>query len=82
MVPGVCGRWKDANAMSHPGNVVHKDEEDGLFCISSDHCWRPGTYESREAAEFAFEFCDDLLSELRDAAVATNGGGDHQGSHG
>ncbi len=46
----------------------------GHFVISSNHCWLPGVYESRQAAAYAFRFCDDHLVRLRDQAVATNSG--------
>lgn len=54
--------------MSHTGRHVH--EVDGHFVISSQHCWVPGAYATREAAELAFEFCDDELDRLRDRAVS------------
>lgn len=49
-------------------------EEGGHYLISSHQCWMPGVYESREAAQFAFEFCDDLLVRMRDNAIQTNDG--------
>jgi hypothetical protein len=54
--------------MSHAGNHVHEVED--RFVISSNHCWRPGSYATREAAAFAFKFCDDELIKLRDRANA------------
>lgn len=56
--------------MSHAENWVH--QVDDHFVISAQHCWMPGAYATREAAELAFEFCEDELVELRDRANAEN----------
>jgi len=47
--------------------VIH-ELSDG-FVISSRHVWMPGWYATREAAQFAFQFCDD---ELRKLNIAIN----------
>lgn len=57
--------------MPSKGEVVH-EVEDG-YVISGDGIWLPGKYESREAAEYAFEFCVDLQARLRDAAIDNDG---------
>lgn len=43
---------------------------DGGFVISSRGTWRPGCYESERAARWAFQFQDETLCRLRDAAIA------------
>lgn len=35
------------------------------FVISSQHVWRPGSYESEEAARMAFRFPDETLITLQ-----------------
>lgn len=40
--------------------------EDGEFVISSYQVWRPGVYESRRAANYAFRFDDRVLQQLQD----------------
>ncbi len=53
---------------------IDRGVQTGRFVIASHHCWMPGAYESREAAVFAFEFCEDHVVRLRDDANATNDG--------
>ncbi len=40
---------------------------DDVFCISSHQCWLPGTYESERAANYAFRFPDEVLTELQES---------------
>lgn len=53
--------------MSHKGQTIHKVENG--YVISDNHCWMPGCYEDERTAHYAFEFCDDVLSRLRDDAA-------------
>jgi len=46
-------------------------EVDGRFVISSGGTWLPGSYESFEAAEYAFGFDADLLQRFQEAANKT-----------
>lgn len=38
----------------------------GGFVISEADCWRPGSYSTKAAAEYAFKFEDDDLQRLQD----------------
>jgi len=49
--------------------MVHK--VDGQFVISSSGWWLPGVYETRKAANYAFQFENKTLRKLQDK---TNGG--------
>ncbi len=40
-------------------------EVGGGFVISSHRVWRPGSYATRQAAQYAFRFTDEQLSELQ-----------------
>lgn len=42
------------------------------WCISECNCWLPGSYESEEAARFAFDLGDDVLYSLQQS-VNPNG---------
>jgi hypothetical protein len=77
---GMTETWKDESylasaAKGHPKPFPAKQEggtiwpvADGGFCISYKDCWMPGSYETREAAEAAFQFSDAGLIKLQNAA--------------
>lgn len=46
--------------------AIHKYE--GNFVIASQGVWLPGVYESTEAANYAFQFPDEVLSALQNSA--------------
>jgi hypothetical protein len=50
---------------------VHRIE-DNVYVISSNEVWRPGAYESRDAAITALSFPDEVLQKLQDS-VNPNG---------
>lgn len=56
--------------------AIHEIQEGEkiLYAISGDHVWLPGCYESKRAARYAFRFCVDHQTQLRDEAIATNNG--------
>lgn len=52
--------------------MIH--EHEGRFSISSHQVWRPGCYESKAAANYAFRFADEVLAELQREAIAKTDG--------
>lgn len=49
-------------------------EVQGNFVIAEGQVWLPGSYESRQAADFAFVFSYQALQDLQDAANQRAGG--------
>lgn len=53
--------------------MVH-EVEGKLYVISSHGCWRPGCYDKKQTARYAFQFKDEDLVRLQDEANKRNGG--------
>lgn len=52
--------WDDSGHSIYVGH-------DGRCCISEDHVWRPGCFETQAAAELAFDLTDEEIEELKAA---------------
>jgi len=44
--------------------MIHQLPE-GQFVISSHRVWIPGAYDTRATAQYAFQFCDEILDQLQ-----------------
>jgi hypothetical protein len=44
---------------------IHTVPDTNSFVISECDCWRPGSYDSMTAAEYAFQFRDEELERLQ-----------------
>jgi hypothetical protein len=49
--------------MIHKVDGFSKDENG--YTISSNQCWLPGIYDSQSTARYAFQFSDEILTQLR-----------------
>lgn len=52
--------------------MIHFSEMEGAFGISSHNVWRPGSYDSKRAANYAFRFSDEELQRLQDQKNKTS----------
>ena len=50
--------------------MIRKTGDD--YVISSGHVWRPGSYESKRAANYAFRFRDEVLARLQKSVAPDN----------
>lgn len=63
---GVAGRHPKPFPAKKDGGTIWP-VADGGFCISFKDCWMPGSYETQEAAEMAFQLPDEVLINLQKA---------------
>lgn len=45
--------------------MIHGPTQEGTYGISSYHIWRPGAYDSKRTARYAFRFRDEELTALQ-----------------
>lgn len=52
--------------------MVH-ETDDGTFVVSSHQVWLPGSYATKQAAQYALQFPDKILQSLTDRICHVSG---------